>query len=64
MQQVINKGQIMNNANYYFCEQQEGQEKTPYIPHYIEIELTNWTKWKCFFCFIKKILTKKITPLF
>jgi hypothetical protein len=41
MQQVINKGQIMNNANYYFCEQQEGQEKTPYIPHYIEIELTN-----------------------
>jgi hypothetical protein len=64
MQQVINKGQIMNNANYYFCEQKERQEKNPYIPSLYWDWIDQKNKMECFFGFIKEILTKEITPLF
>jgi hypothetical protein len=64
MQQVITKGQIMNNANYYFCEQKEGQEKKPLYS--LTILRLNWPKEQNgdIFCFIKEILTEEITPLF
>jgi hypothetical protein len=42
----------------------KGKKKTPIFLHYIEIELTKRTKWRCFFGFIKEILTNEITPLF
>ncbi len=64
MQQVINKGQILKNANYHFCEQKEGQEKNPYIPSLYWDWIDQKNKVEIFFCFIKEILIKDITPLY